>query len=173
LLKTIIIIVLIAGAALAGIAICAYVLKIPFAQNTMNTITEPFANLTSGGNLNLQTIASGASIAAATTTAVGWIKSNKDKAVALKNSAETEIKNSGLLENVNSLKETKTELEAQITEINKVKEDAIAEAEAVKNQFNQQSEELQKAKTTIDTLHETLRRNKLSENEAIIKKVIL
>jgi len=64
-------------------------------------------------------------------------------------------------------------LTSQLDEVTKIKESALAEAEATKTQFNQQADELKKAQETIDTLHETLRRNKLSPDEAIIKTVVL
>lgn len=171
-LKTVIILVLIAGAVLAGIAICAYVLKVDFAANIMSTITEPFSGALTGGNLDLPTIASGASVAAAATTAIGWVKTNKDKALALKDNAQQQLQNSGLMEQVESIKATKTQLEGQITDLTKIKDKAVAEAEEAKNQLTQQTEELQKARETIETLHETLRRNKLTDDETIIKTVV-
>jgi hypothetical protein len=172
LLKIVIILVLIAGAIFAAIAICAYVLKVDFAVNIMNTITEPFSGALTGGNLDLPTIASGASVATAATTAIGWIKSNKDKALALKDNAKQQLENSGLLEQVESIKETKTQLEEQITELTQTKDKALAEAKEAKQQLTQQTEELQKARSTIETLHETLRRNKLTDEESIIKTVV-
>ena len=171
-LKTVIILVLIAGAVLAGIAVCAYVLKEDFAVNIMNTITEPFSEAFAGGELNLQTIASGASVAAAATTAIGWIKSNKDKALALKDNAQQQLENSGLMEQVGSIKETKKQLEGQITELTQIKDTALSEAEEAKQQLTQQTEELEKARGTIETLHETLRRNKLTDDETIVKTVV-
>lgn len=171
-LKTVIILVLIAGAVLAGIAVCAYVLKVDFAINIMNQITGPFTGALSGGNLDFQTIASGASVATAATTALGWIKTNKEKALAMKDNAQKQLENSGLLEQVESVKDAKTQLEGQITEITKIKDNALAEAEAAKNQLSQQTEELQKAQNTIDTLHDALRRNKLTDGESIVKTVI-
>ena len=171
-IKTLIIIALIAGAIIAGIAVCAYVLKIPFAQNIMNTITDPLTGALSNGNLDFQTIASGASVATAATTAIGWIKTNKEKVLAVKDSAQKQLENSGLLEQVDQIKNAKKDLEGQIMEITKIKDSALAEAEAAKNQFSQQTEELQKAQNTIDILHETLRRNKLSDGESIVKTVI-
>lgn len=171
-LKTIIILALIAAAVLGGIAVCAYVLKVPFAQNIMSTITEPLTDALSGGSLDLPTVASGASIATAATTAIGWIKSNKDKALAMKDNAQQQLENSGLMEQVETIKTAKKDLEGQITELTQAKDTALAEAEAAKNQLAQQTEELQKAQNTIDTLHETLRRNKLSEDETIVKTVV-
>lgn len=171
-LKTIIIVALIAAAVLGAIAICAYVLKIDFAQNIMNTITSPFNEALSGGSLDLPTIASGFSVATAATTAIGWIKTNKEKAFAMKDSAQKQLENSGLLDQVEAAKTAKKDLEGQITEITQAKEDALAEAEAAKTQLTQQTEELTKAQNTIDTLHETLRRNKLSEDESIVKTVV-
>jgi len=170
-LKTILIIALIVAAAFSGLLICAYILKVEFAINLMDTIKEPFTSL-SVNKLNLGTIASGASVATAATTALGWIKTNKEKALAMKDNAQKQLENSGLLEQVESVKDAKTQLEGQITEITKIKDNALAEAEAAKNQLSQQTEELQKAQNTIDTLHDTLRRNKLTDGESIVKTVI-
>lgn len=171
-LKTIIIVVLIAGAILAGIAFCAYVLKVDFANNIMNTITSPFSSLLSGGKLDFQTIASGASVATAATTAIGWIKSNKDKALAQKQALEQQVENSGLTENYQKLTDTKKELEDQVTDLTQQKDDIMTEMESTKNEFSQQADQLQKARETIETLHETLRRNKLTDGETIVKTVV-
>lgn len=152
-LKTIIIVVLIAGAILASIAICAYVLKVDFAANIMNEITQPFSSLMSGGNLDLPTIASGASIATAATTAIGWMKSNKDKAIAMKASAEKTLQNSGLLEEIETIKTSKTQLEGQITELTQLKDDALAEAIASKDQIAKVTQENKNLQSSIDTLN--------------------
>lgn len=151
-LKTIIIVVLIAGAILASIAFCAYVLKVDFAINIMNTITSPFSSLLSGSKLDFQTIASGASVATAATTAIGWIKSNKDKALAQKQALEQQVENSGLMENYQKLTDTKKELEDQVTDLTQQKDDALTQLESVKKEQDTTKSQLQTAMSQTDAL---------------------
>jgi len=166
LLKTIIIVALLAGAALAGVAFCAYVLKVDFAVNIMNKITEPFNSLLSGGNIDLQTVASGASLATAATSAIGWVKSNKDKALALKQSAETELQNSGLKESYKQLTDSKKDLEQQFNEL---KDSTTSEMESAKKQIATLKQENSNLQSTVNTLNELV--PKIQKEKEIIKIV--
>jgi len=172
-LKTLIIIALIAGAILAGIAFCAYVLKIDLASNIMNAITTPFSNIFAGGKLDLQTVASGASLATAATSAIGWFKSNKDKALAQAENAKQLVANSGLTEELVGIK-------AQLEDANKTKDAALQTLETKTEEFKGLANnvaflenENEKLRQTIDTLHETLRRNKLTDGESIVKTKVI
>jgi hypothetical protein len=149
-LKTIIIVALIAGAILASVAFCAYVLKVDFATDIMNKITQPFSGISAGGKLDLQSVASAASLATAATSAVGWIKSNKDKVLAQKQALEQQVQNSGLKEQYESLTNTKSELEGQITELTQQKDDAIAEAKESANTIANLESQVKKLRQTVD-----------------------
>jgi len=151
LLKTIIIVALIAGAILASIAFCAYVLKVDFATNIMDTITSPFSSLLSGSKLDIQTIASGASLATAATTAIGWVKSNKDKALAQKQALEQQVQNSGLTENYEKLTDSKKEIETQLSEAVTVKDEALAEAKKAQDELAKSQEQVKSLRQTVDT----------------------
>lgn len=180
-LKTVIIIVVFIVAIIATIAFCAYVLELEPAINLMNMITEPFSDIgnpfvTEDGAPNLSNIASAGTLVTLAGTLKKYATTAKEKGEAL-------IENSGLTNAVNQLKDTKSSLEeqlestktvfeGQITEITAIKDSALQEAENAKSELLAQKEELEKAKHTIDTLHETLRRNKLSPDESIIKTVI-
>ncbi len=171
-LKTILIIALIAGAILASIAFCAYVLKVDFAINIMNTITQPFSNLLTGDLSNLQTIASGASIATAATSAIGWIKSNKDKVAAQAENVKQLLANKELEKNYSTVT-------GQLEAANKVKDEALQTLEAKTQEFQEladkvaeQKRQLEAKDVTIDTLHDALRRDKLEADERIEKIIV-
>jgi hypothetical protein len=70
----------------------------------------------------------------------------------------------------------KTEaLEAQNLDLQKQVESLSGNTDltALQGTISKKEEELRKARTTIDTLHETLRRNKLSADEVITKTVVI
>lgn len=170
-LKTILIIALIAGAAVGALAICAYVLKVEFAVGIMNQITQPFTSLTTGGlsGLNLSTVASAASLATAATSAIGWVKSNKEKALALKDSAKAELENSGLIESVNSLKSTKSQLESQLKEATQIKDDALSEVNGYKSEIAKLKQENSNLQSSLDTLNHLV--PKMEKEIQIVKEV--
>ena len=147
LLKTILIVALVVCAAFTGLALCAYVLKIDFAMQIMDSITEPIKEMIPAdlGAMDLKTIASGASLTAAVGTGIGWITSNKNKLLAQKQAFTEQLNNSDLVNQIKGVTDTKTELETQIAEITNLKdsavkaaEDAKTEAETLKKQLETQ-----------------------------------
>ena len=61
-----------------------------------------------------------------------------------------------------------TDMQAELEEFKAQNTDATS----LLNTIASKDEQLQKAKITIDTLHETLRRNKLTDGETIVKTII-
>ena len=96
----------------------------------------------------------------------------------LKSSASEEINKQN-----NVIVDKNTELQAYKATAEAEKEQLLAEIQQLKDetpdttilqdQVTQLQSELDKSRTTIDTLHETLKRNKLTDGEEIIKTVVL
>jgi len=136
-----------------GVAI-AYYLQIEPAVQLIKGIQETIGGITKGGlstaKLDLPTIASGASLATAATTAIGWVKSNKDKLLAQKQAIEQQVQNSGLKEQYDSLTVTKKQLEEQANELIKQKDDALAASNESANKIALLEEQVKKLRQTVD-----------------------
>ena len=176
-MNKILLIVLIIAAIIVAVLV-AYRLDLPFAVTLVDGAKAKFTELTSGG-IDAQTAISGVSVASAGASIAGLINQAQQKKAAI----STALDQSGLkdqaLAQVNQLTETKDQLlsakdalTAQLNEVTQIKDQALQEAEAAKTQFTSLEETIKKQQQTIDTLHETLKRNKLSADEAIIKTVV-
>jgi chromosome segregation ATPase len=173
----ILLIILIVAAAIVGLLI-AYRLELPFAVTAVDTIKEGWTNLTSGG-IDPQTAVSGISIASAGASIAGLINQVQQKKAAITSAIDQSGLKDKALAQVDQLTQTKEQLLSakdsltlQLNEVTQIKDQALQEANAAKTQFNSLEETIKKQQQTIDTLHETLRRNKLSPDESIIQKVV-
>ena len=158
--------------------IIAYMLKIPFAVLIVDTIKAKIAGINIGG-VNIGSIASVASIIGLAGTAYQLLKANKDKVAAQVANAKQMLTNKETQEELVNTTNIKTQLEGKLAEATQLKDEAVQTLETKTQEFKgltdqvaKLQEELKKRDLTIDTLHETLRRNKLSDDE-VIEKIIV
>ncbi len=151
--------------------IIAYMLKIPFAVALIDAIKAKIASVNIGG-INIGSIASIASITGLAGTAYQLVKANKDKAAAIK-SATTESENSKqLAQKLLEVDGIKADAEKKLAETQATLEAKTEEYKGMTDEVTLLRNQAEKNQITIDTLHETLRRNKLTDGEAIIKTVV-
>lgn len=161
-------------AVIAGVVIgliIAYMLKIPFAVLIVDTIKAKIASINIGG-INIGSLASIASIAGLAGTAYQLIKTNKDKVAAQTENAKQLLLNQDTREELLNTTNIKTNLEAKLTEATQTLEAKTQEFKGMADEMTLLRNENDKLKQTIDTLHETLRRNKLTDGESIVKTVV-
>jgi chromosome segregation ATPase len=160
------VILIVAIMAIVGVAI-AYILRVAPAVQLVEAIQQQIGGLTSGftaPELSLSTVASGASLATAATSTIGWIKSNKDKVLAQKEAIAQQVENSGLMEQYESLKNTKTDLESQLTQL---KTDTKTELASYKDEVAKLKQENKNLQTSLDTLNSIV--PKIQKEKEIIR----
>lgn len=167
-----VIIAVVAVSVITGIAI-AYFLGFAPAVQLVESIQQTISGTSTEGeglNLNLGTIASGASLATAATTAIGWVKSNKDKALAQADAVKQTVANSELLGNINDIKKVKDDLASQLNEVTSLKDTALAEVQSTKDELEKIKKEKDGLQSQIDALHNLIPEIKNKVQEKIVVK---
>jgi len=141
-LKTIILIVVIAAAVLGGIAIAAYVFHLAPAVAIMDTITSKLGGINIGG-LNFTSLAGIASIAGFATTAYKLIQENKAKVAAQADATKQALANQSIGEELTSVTKIKADLETQLSEATQLKEDAFTQLESAKTELSTVKKQLE------------------------------
>ena len=145
-MNKILLIIVIAAAIIAGISI-AYALKLEPAVTLVDEAKAQFAELTAGG-IDAQTLLTSGSIAGVGVSAVSAYNQFKGKVTAQTSAAKEALQKTGALQQVqeiqNSLTTTKETLTSQLSEVTKIKDTALAEAEAAKTQAESLKDQLER-----------------------------
>ena len=145
-MNKILVILVIAAAVVAGISI-AYALKLEPAVTLVDEAKAQFAELTAGG-IDAQTLLTSGSIAGVGVSAVSAYNQFKGKVTAQTSAAKEALQKTGALQQVqeiqNSLTTTKEALTSQLSEVTKIKDTALAEAEAAKTQAESLKDQLER-----------------------------
>jgi len=125
------------------------------------------------GEVNVGSIASFASIIGFAGTAYGWLKSQKDTLLAKKSAALEAANSQQIAEKLLKVDGMKTDAETKLAEAQQTLEAKTDEFKGMAKNVTFLENENDKLRQTIDTLHETLRRNKLTDGETIVKTKVI
>jgi DNA repair ATPase RecN len=165
--KIIVVAVIVAFAA-SGFTV-AYFLQFAPAVQAVEYIQEQVGGFTTG-DLNFSTIASGASLATAATTAVGWIKSNKDKVTAQASAAKEALTNSEIMGQLNDIKSMKDSALSEVETIKGEVTKITQEKDSIQSELDKVIKEKTKLQNQIDALHNLIPDIKNNVVEKVIVK---
>lgn len=130
-------------AAIAVVLIAAYVIKFPPAVELVTPLTETFDNL-KAGNIDFQTIITGASMAGTATSAISLYGQYKDKLSAQASEAQQTLANNDLVAHISDLNIERdnitTQLNNEIASVTQQKDKAIKAKEEIEKKLTEQTD---------------------------------